>query len=38
LSTDRLSPSLFDSAALTFPPHIILPFAHPLPQRRLPRS
>jgi hypothetical protein len=37
LSTDRLSPSLFDSAALTFPPHII-PFAHPLPQRRLPRS
>jgi hypothetical protein len=38
LSADWLSPPLFDSAALTFPPHIILPFAHPLPQRRLPRS
>jgi hypothetical protein len=38
LSTDRLSPPLFDSAALTIPPHIILPFVHPLPQRRLPRS
>ncbi|KAL3489639.1 hypothetical protein BJX62DRAFT_151703 [Aspergillus germanicus] len=30
-STDRLSPPLFDSAALTFPPHIILPFAHHFP-------